>query len=431
MNLTIHRGTHEIGGTCIELTSGDDRLILDLGMPLVDDRGDRFSMQDKGETVAELIDQKVLPNIPDLYRKSRQKNTYLVLSHAHQDHYGFAHFIDSSIPVYMTKGTKSILEVSEIFLPFSHEIKNTQELPVWKTIDVGSFRVTAYLVDHSAPDAVALLVEADGKRLYYSGDFRATGRKKKLFDSIIKRPPPDIDCLLLEGTMMGRSKQLYNTETAVEVKLMNLFKKKNNLALIFASGQNIDRLVSIYRAVSASDSILVIDLYTAYVLHKLQNISDSLPQHNWENVRIKFWKSHADKISESGNLEFLYAANKSKIKIEEIVEKREQIIMIARSNRLFGIVLKNLPNLEGLEMIWSLWQGYLTEDNIVRQYCESNGVPLKEIHTSGHASIDDLKLFANALNPKTLIPIHTFEPEKYAEHFENVQVLNDGELLQI
>ena len=35
MNITIHRGTHEIGGSCVELSSGKSRILLDFGIPLV------------------------------------------------------------------------------------------------------------------------------------------------------------------------------------------------------------------------------------------------------------------------------------------------------------------------------------------------------------------------------------------------------------
>ena len=62
-----------------------------------------------------------------------------------------------------------------------------------------------FLVDHSAFDAYALLVEADDKRVYYSGDFRAHGRKAALFERMIERPPKDIDVLLMEGTTIGRA----------------------------------------------------------------------------------------------------------------------------------------------------------------------------------------------------------------------------------
>jgi hypothetical protein len=35
MRLTIHRGSHEIGGTCVELATGATRIVLDAGLPLV------------------------------------------------------------------------------------------------------------------------------------------------------------------------------------------------------------------------------------------------------------------------------------------------------------------------------------------------------------------------------------------------------------
>lgn len=42
MRIRIYRGTHEIGGSCVELQSGDSRIIIDLGLPLVEKDGSRF-----------------------------------------------------------------------------------------------------------------------------------------------------------------------------------------------------------------------------------------------------------------------------------------------------------------------------------------------------------------------------------------------------
>jgi len=431
MKLTIHRGTKEIGGTCIELVSGQSRLILDLGLPLVNESGEQFSFNPNVESVESLVKTGVLPDITDLFRKERTFDTSLIISHAHQDHYGLANYIDPSIPVYMTKGTKALLEASQIFLPNVSLNGDVLEIPVWETIEIGEFKVTAYLVDHSAPDSIALLIEAGSKKLFYSGDFRASGRKRKVFDKLINHPPEGINCLLMEGTMMGRGNQQYHTEQDIEQALFKIFKNKSNLALIFASGQNLDRLVSIFRAAKRSQQILVIDLYTAFVLHKLKAISDSIPQYDWEGIRVKFWKAHADKLAESGNVDFLYAANRSKIKIEEIVEKADNIVMVARSNKLFQIVLDNLPSTADVEMIWSLWKGYLTDDNTVKQFCNQNNHELKCIHTSGHASIQDLKRLENALNPDMLVPIHTFQPQDYDQHFNNVITLDDGVTIEI
>jgi len=262
MNLNIHRGTHEIGGTCIELKSNGHRLILDLGMPLVNKDGSQFVLDKKVITTEDMLSQGILPNISGLY-DGASDNINLILSHAHQDHYGLMHHIHPTVPIWMTKGTKSLLHVCDVFLPNSKSLETTMELPVWEDVQIGPFTVTAYLADHSAPDAVSLLIEVDGKRLFYSGDLRGSGRKGVLFEKLIKNPPHDIDCLLLEGTMMGRDNKKFSTEESVEDEFVRLLQEKNSLALIFCSGQNIDRLVSAYRACLKTGKIFVIDLYTA------------------------------------------------------------------------------------------------------------------------------------------------------------------------
>jgi ribonuclease J len=66
--------------------------------------------------------------------------------------------------------------------------------------------------------------------------------------------------------------------------------------------------------------------------------------------------------------------------------------------------------LTGARVIWSQWDGYLTEGAgaMLKLDCEARGIPFESIHTSGHASPGDLKRLAAAISPKRLIPIHTF-----------------------
>jgi ribonuclease J len=61
----------------------------------------------------------------------------------------------------------------------------------------------------------------------------------------------------------------------------------------------------------------------------------------------------------------------------------------------------------------------------------TRGIPLEVIHTSGHASIADLKLFSDALQPSRLIPIHTFEGDSFSKYFCNVTRRSDGEWWEI
>ena len=68
MKLTIHRGTHEIGGSCIELKAKNARIVLDIGMPLVDERREQFDFRPYRKLSGpQLIEKKILPDVAGLY----------------------------------------------------------------------------------------------------------------------------------------------------------------------------------------------------------------------------------------------------------------------------------------------------------------------------------------------------------------------------
>lgn len=94
------------------------------------------------------------------------------------------------------------------------------------------FIITPYLVDHSAYDAFAIQIEADGKKLFYSGDFRGHGRKRKLLDNLVTHPPEKIDTLLMEGTTLSITKNISRTNDLL-----------NDLALEFNTNISIFFLV--------------------------------------------------------------------------------------------------------------------------------------------------------------------------------------------
>lgn len=423
MKLIVHRGTHQIGGSCVELAVEGGRLVLDLGLPLPSP-GDAPPSADPREA-------GLLPRIPGIYADDEPSVTALVLSHAHPDHNGLADYVHPEIPVFASEGTAVLLEASRIFLPKSPAGRGLSLLPKGEPVSIGPFTVTGYVVDHSAPDALALLVEGEGRRVFYSGDLRGHGRKAILFERLVRRPPENVDCLLLEGTMLGRGAQAIPDERAVEAALGVVFRRKMGPALVFCSSQNLDRLVSIYRAVKRSGCFLVIDLYTAYVLQALRVLSDSIPQFDWPLVRVKYWQYHADCLVKAGKRDFLYEVRAAKIEMQEIGQRGREVVMLAKSNRLLSVLADHLPRTDTLELIWSMWPGYLTGDDIVSRFCDERKLQLRHIHTSGHAPTEDLQRLARALRPKQLIPIHTFERERYAELFDNVHMTEDGEQIQL
>ena len=95
--------------------------------------------------------------------------------------------------------------------------------------------------------------------------------------------------------------------------------------------------------------------------------------------------------------------------------------------------LERAKALTGARVIWSQWDGYLKEGSGAQLEgdCKARGIPFEIIHTSGHASIADLKRLAAAVWPKALVPIHTFEAERFPELFENVVLHQDGERWEV
>lgn len=372
MQLVIHRGSKEIGGSCVELSAGKSRILLDFGMPLVDIHQEPFDSKIlSGKSIKELKKLKILPDIKGLYNDEEKAIDAILISHSHMDHYGLLQYVHPDIPVYLSEGAKHLIEISDIFIPNKVGRINARVISKNQKTAIGDFVVMPYLVDHSAFDALAYLIEADGKRLFYSGDFRAHGRKRSLFEKILSDPPRNIDVLLMEGSMLGRGEQIYKDEAAVEEGITEILRQKKNITFLFASSQNIDRLVSAYRACLKTDSIFVIDIYTAFILHTLGDITKHIPQFNWKNIRLRFFYHHAESLVQAGYKELLYLFNQKKIEIDEIISNKLKTLMLLRDNSLFPKEIERISNIKDAVIIYSMWEGYLTEK--FKEYCRGKG----------------------------------------------------------
>ena len=88
MRVCIHRGTKEIGGTCVEIESGQVRIVLDIGLPLNSEYPD--------------------VDLPDVKGFLDSDSTLLgiFISHAHLDHYGLTKKLKTGAPVYIGADAK-------------------------------------------------------------------------------------------------------------------------------------------------------------------------------------------------------------------------------------------------------------------------------------------------------------------------------------
>ncbi len=415
MHVCIHRGSKQIGGSCVEVGSSGQRLILDFGLPL-----------DAEENSA-----KYIPKISGL-DGSDPSLRGLLISHSHLDHFGLLAHISPRLPVGMGAAARRILEAAAPFLPGNWptptEGWNYQS---GESFNIGPFCVTPFLVDHSAYDAYALQIDSGGKSILYSGDFRSHGRKAALIERLAANPPQNIDTLLLEGSSLGRltDSQKFPTENEIENQMAHVFSDTEGLALIHTSVQNIDRIVSIFRASKRTGRKLIIDLYTAAVLEATGN--KNIPQSAWPDVALYVPQAQRIQIKENAWFNLLKRHSTNRIFIEQLKQAPRKSTLLFRPLHRFD--LERGECLQGATYIYSQWEGYWEQGSydMVKDWLLKHSIPKHNIHTSGHASPVDLQRYVAAIKPRKVVPIHSFFPEKYPELFPHVEAHQDGEWWEV
>lgn len=423
MKIVIHRGTHEIGGSCVEITSGNNRIVLDIGLPLEKLPDGKNSLR---------------PNVAGLYPDSPGTSPDAVfVSHPHLDHYGFLPEIRPEMPIYIGEAAAKLLKLTSIFARGNYEVKNPIYLKNCKPVKVGVFTVTPYLMDHSAYDSYAFVVTDGSKTLIYSGDFRDHGRKAKLFQAFLRQVPKNPDILLMEGTTLPApdstlsSHSLY-TENDVEEKLTALSRESNKPILILSSGQNIDRLVSFYKAARHSGRILAIDVYVANVLNELYpGTKLPHPSRIFKDLRVYFPNYLTTRLCDSERGHLVYPFKHYKITSEQMSHDKGKMMILTRPSLLPE--LKKMDFLDKAELVYSQWKGYLKEESMENflEFSEKKNMKLHIIHSGGHAFQQTLQKMVSSIKPKLLIPIHTQNPEFFDRFGCITKLLKDGEVLEM
>jgi ribonuclease J len=418
MRVCIHRGAREIGGSCVEVVIDQFRLILDLGRPLEPERDDGTRLS--------LFRELAWP--PAAARNGSVSG--VVVSHGHVDHWGLVPLIDKEIPIICGEGTARTLHAASLFTPgYGVDFRPRWLLNDREPIQVGAFTLTPYLTDHSAFDAYMVLVEAGGRRLLYSGDLRAHGRKSKLFDRFVAAPPADVDAMILEGTHVRQPGPIPQAGMASELDVENrcaeLFHETLGMVLACYSPLNVDRLVSLYKAARRSGRIFVMDLYAATVMRATR--SKALPQAHWDGVRVFVPQSQRARVKRERKFALTVAVRDQRIYPEELRADPGQFVMTCRASMLPD--LRAARCLDAAAGVWSLWPGYLQMPAGVEFEAQlmADGIDLHQIHASGHATVTDLQRLAVAVNPRALVPIHTQAQHRFAELFANVHEHDDGE----
>jgi len=192
--------------------------------------------------------------------------------------------------------------------------------------------VTPHLVDHSAFDAYALEIEAGGRRLFYSGDLRGHGRKSKLFERMLKKPPKNIDVMLMEGSSLGRLTESERFPTEEELKriFIDRFKTTPGMVLVACSAQNIDRVVTIYRAANRAERTLIVDAYAAEVLKATGNDHIPKPVRGWRNLAVFIPQAQRVHLKRRGIAPIVDSYRGFRLWPEQLAEHAPRSVMLFR-----------------------------------------------------------------------------------------------------
>ncbi|MDZ4069004.1 MAG: MBL fold metallo-hydrolase [Tabrizicola sp.] len=405
LTLTVHRATDQIGGNCIELATADGRVLLDVGRPL-DAPKEATDLLPKSLNIERAVDG-------------------VLISHPHQDHYGLLDELPPAWPIYSGASAGKLMHLTASIFGKVPD-RDYRHWNGGKPLDVGPFRVTPYLTDHSAFDAYMLLIEAAGKRVLYSGDFRIHGRKAALVERLMAAPPSDVDVLLMEGTNLGSDKPT-KRESDLEDDFVDLMKSTPGRVFACWSAQNVDRTVTIYRAALKSERTLVIDLYTAEVLELLQE-AGRLPRTGWNNIKVVITRSFARLYEAKGRKDFVERMAAHGMSAAALAQRPETWVVMIRPSLIRDFESKGVKPTADDAWSYSQWRGYLDQPDGValKAWFDQGGARPLHLHTSGHASTVDLQAFAAAIGAKALVPIHGVAWDGDRTGFENVVRLRDG-----
>ena len=412
LSIKIHRGTHQIGGCVTEYEYNGWRLFVDYGeeLPGGPKTGD---LKVEGLTHGDL------------------SKSALLITHYHGDHIGNIVKLPKELPIYMGKLGREIQKVLSNHMKSknkSHKmmVERLDYINTFKErneFNFGPFSIMPLTIDHSAFDAYAFKIVANGVSVYHTGDFRMHGFRSGKTSEMLKKYVDEVDYVVCEGTNISRPEAASKKEYMLQKDFETLFKE-NKGCIVYLSSTNIDRLFSLYHAALKAHRAFYVDGYQKKIMDIVVN-SDSI----WVKSELFQYGRYEPKplIYNNNDKDSFYISDSF---IDAL--KKHGYVLIARANSRFDKLIEKIPGEK--KKVLSMWNGYVKKGS--EAYDEHLAKSLKDgyeyMHTSGHVDMADLHELFRLLHPKGIIPIHTDDPKGFAQLFNNewnVVILNDDETM--
>ena len=201
MQIVIHRGAHQIGGVATEIRTATTRILIDMG--------DELGVEDNFTPMPLSV-----PGVTDTHGNCDA----VLFTHNHGDHVGQLKNIRDEIPLYMGSFAKDVLLVTtpKTDTALKSRIELAKTFIPGECFQIGDMFITPFSIDHSACDSYMFLIEADGKRILHTGDFRLHGFRGKAIPKILDKLIGKVDALIIEGTTLSRTDETPVTELELQ-----------------------------------------------------------------------------------------------------------------------------------------------------------------------------------------------------------------------
>jgi Predicted hydrolase of the metallo-beta-lactamase superfamily len=400
MKIIIHRGIDQIGGCITEIATDNARILIDLGQNLPDGEGAVNDDLASREAIG-----KITQGIDGIF-----------YTHYHGDHLGLFHYVPDNIPQYIGEVAKQVAlckhrQLScikgreELSMEEISKLEKMDDLIPEQIVNVGDIKVIPYFVSHSAYDAYMFLIEANGKKVLHTGDFRGHGYLSKgLLPTIEKLilPRGGVDFLITEGTMLSRLGERVMSENELQREAGEIMKRYKNV-FVMCSSTDMERLASFY----AANKHLK---YRPLVCDTFQ-----------KNIFEIFTKSAGNHTS-LFHFDKAYDFNPTNTKLMDWVEDKGFCMFVRATDKFKDYYQTLISRLDPNDtvLIYSMWKEYINDSgkHAIQRYIDfvSMFPHMEKLHTSGHASPEFLAEVCNLVNPALgIIPIHSENSSNYSK----------------
>lgn len=416
MRIIIHRGIDRIGGCITEISTAKARILIDLGQNLPDGEGvvdDDLASREAIESITQGVDA-------------------VFYTHYHGDHLGLFHYVPDNVRQHIGKVAKQVALCKHRQLSYIKgreqqsadeiaKLERMDELSPGQAITIEDIKVTPYFVSHSAYDAYMFLIEADGKRVLHTGDFRGHGYLSKgLLPTIEKLilPQGKVDFLITEGTMLSRLGEKVMNENELQKEAGEIMTRYKNV-FVMCSSTDMERLATFYAANKRLKyRPLVCDRFQKNIL---EIFTESAGEHS---PLFRFHKT--------------YAFNPTNTKLLDWMTDKGFCMYVRATDKFKDYFQTLAPRLGPNEtvLIYSMWKEYINinGNHAVQRYVDfvSMFPNMEKLHTSGHASTECLAEVCNLVNPALgIIPIHSENSVSYAklpikEHLQQIIITSSN-----